>query len=346
LAPILEESIHKELPKAHPTLKKLKKTPSREDLKEVSINLKPKCQANPPKFLDFKGKSHKKENGIKQKSMDSFLSTSKAPETLVRSILFQEKTPENGLLVQSQPTNIASTNNFFNNNEKIKMSSLQKALFYNRLEGLYAKTIETIHDFKSFTISLRESLLQEVKASPDPEFISKMIKFCLLRFIFENPNESWHKVYKPLCCKDILNVKNTKYIKGWLEGFFKKAREKGESKGRNNGEYSSDFNSELFDETSKESHSRRYGGNKANLQEIQEISRENKWKFNTLLIRGKQGIGKSTAVFSAAIDMEYEIIEINNSSKRSETALKKIYEATQSQGMVSSHFKDFMLKVL
>ena len=167
-----------------------------------------------------------------------------------------------------------------------------------------------------------------------------MVKFCLLRFIFENPNESWHKVYKPLCCKDILNVKNTQYIKGWLEGFLKKSREKNDSKCRNGSEYSSDFNSELFDESSKDSHSR------FKIRDfIREISRDEKWKFNTLLIRGKQGIGKSTAVFSAATDMEYEIIEINNSSKRSEKALRKIYEATQSQGFVSSRFKDFMLKV-
>lgn len=84
---------------------------------------------------------------------------------------------------------------------------------------------------------------------------------------------------------------------------------------------------------------------KSFLQEIHGLSIENKWKFSSLLIRGKPGIGKSTAVFSAAIDLDYEVIEINNSSKRSEKALKKIYEATQSQGIVSSHFKDFLLKV-
>lgn len=224
------------------------------------------------------------------------------------------------------------------------MSYLQKALFYKRLEGVYSKTIENIPAFKNFTAFLNESLLKEVKTGSESELITKMIKFCLLRFVFENPNESWHKVYKPLCCKDILNVKNTKYIKGWLEGFFKKIRDKGDSKCRNNGEYSSDFNSELYDETSKESHSICSRSNDER-KETQDITKENKWKFNTLLIRGKQGIGKSTAVFSAAIDLEYEIIEINNSSLRSEKALKKIYEATQSQGIVSSRFKDFMLKV-
>ena len=307
----------------------------------------------PQKFLDFKGKSLRKDNKVKQKTIESFFSSSQKPsENLVRSILFNSEKETNTQGTnnqgQSQPTNI-STNNMFNNNDKLKMSALQKALFYKRLEGLYAKTVEMIPIFKNFMTFLQEKLAEELKTTyPDQEFLKKMMKFCLLRFIFENPCESWHKIYKPLCCKDILNVKNTRCIRGWLMGFFKKQKERAntfnsESRWRNYNENSSDFNSELFDETSKESLSNREKLN--NFQEIQEIAQENKWKFNTLLIRGRQGIGKSTAVFSAAIDLDYEIIEINNSSKRSEKALKKIYEATQSQGIVSSHFKDFMLKV-
>lgn len=361
LSAVLEEShsrpedIANQLPNQHPTLKKLKTTPLREDLKELSLNVKQK-QLSHTKFLDFKAKNIRKDNNSnssKQKSIDSFFPGSKPKENLVHSILFNKEKDKNSdeitNLGQSQPSNVSANNNIFNNSEKFKMSALQKALFYKRLEQLYKKTIERIPIFQGFINFMHSNLIQELKDYENKEFLNKIMKFCLLRFIFENPSESWHKIYKPLCCKDILNVKNTKCIKGWLEGFFKKQKEKSyfcsaDSRFRYLNENSADLNSNFFDESSKSNHSKY--DKLSLLQEIQDISLESKWKFNTLLIRGKQGIGKSTAVFSAAIDLEYEIIEINNSSKRSEKALKRIYEATQSQGIVSSHFKDFMMKVL
>lgn len=307
----------------HSPSKKLKKN---DDLKEVSVNIKPNCRV-----LDFKAKKPQKTT---QKSIDTYFNGGKSCEKLEEKQV-SHKNPAKLL------NSAKSSANLFNNTEKFKLSALQKAIFYKELEELYSKTIEKLPVFCEFSSFLLKSL---EKSSTNPEFLQKMLKFCVLRFIFENPGDSWHKVYKPLCSKDLLNARNTGFIKGWLEGFLKKQRDFRGFAGKNEDsrEISIDF-AETFFESRENSRSL---AKNPFLKEIHEISFENQWKFNSLFIRGKPGIGKSTAVFSAAIDLEYEVIEINNSSKRSEKALRKIYEATQSQGIVSSQFKDFLVKVI
>lgn len=97
--------------------------------------------------------------------------------------------------------------NFFNNIEKLKMSTVQKALFYKKLEKSYENAIEKIPIFKIFRESLQTSLLLELgkeKIGVNNEtFIKELIKFCLMKFLFENANDSWHKIYKPLSSKEV-----------------------------------------------------------------------------------------------------------------------------------------------
>lgn len=91
---------------------------------------------------------------------------------------------------------------FFNNIDKFKMSTVQKALFYKKLENCYEKTIQKVEAFRIFSEALAEAMSLHIKKE-EKVFCQQMIKFGLMRFVFENSSDSWHKIYKPLCSKDV-----------------------------------------------------------------------------------------------------------------------------------------------
>jgi hypothetical protein len=96
-------------------------------------------------------------------------------------------------------------------------------------------------------------------------------------------------------------------VKFWLNNFFKSQREKFQEnqKNSNNSEWS-EFSNNCFEASSNENSLNSFLRSNPGLNLDSSIY--NKWKYNTLLVKGKQGTGKATAAFSAAIDQEYEVI--------------------------------------
>ena len=100
-------------------------------------------------------------------------------------------------------------------------------------------------------------------------------------------------------------MKNSNYVKFWLTNFFKHQKERIQENSKNSNSDWSEFSNAYCEASSSENslHSILKVNTGLNLDQTV----YNKWKYNTLLVKGKQGTGKATAAFSAAIDLDYEV---------------------------------------
>lgn len=174
----------------------------------------------PPKSIVLKkvkpeSTKFKKKEGLKQSCL-KFVSSPKNNQSKISDGCSSEDTDEivqNKVNGKSQKTlekknldkdknNTKIHQSFFNNIDKFKMSTVQKALFYKKLENCYEKTIQKVEAFRIFSEALTEAMSLHIKKE-EKVFCQQMIKFGLMRFVFENSSDSWHKIYKPLCSKDV-----------------------------------------------------------------------------------------------------------------------------------------------
>ncbi|EAR85266.2 hypothetical protein TTHERM_00487170, partial (macronuclear) [Tetrahymena thermophila SB210] len=199
----------------------------------------------------------------------------------------------------------------------------------------YELIVQKIEKFQPFISSLVSNITNYMKEQKNEkqqkleinvDKIEKMIKYILFRFITSSPFSMWSNLYSPQRVSQLIEESNGQLIQLWIRKYYKGIKDK--QKGESLFGYvdSDDDFSEYFDNTSNNSNMN---------EEYTKLLNSNacknwKNKGNILILNGREGCGKTTALKAAIKSLKMQIIEINNSMKRGGTDLKKITEITQS----------------
>ncbi|KAL4444707.1 hypothetical protein ABPG74_015915 [Tetrahymena malaccensis] len=199
----------------------------------------------------------------------------------------------------------------------------------------YELVVQKIEKFQPFISSLLNNITNYFKESKNQnqqkleistDKIEKIIRYILFRFITASPFSMWSNLYSPQRVSQLIEESNGQLIQLWIRKYYKGIKDK--QKGESLFGYidSDDDFSEYFDNTSNNSNM-----NEEYTRLLNSGTCKNwKNKGNILILNGRDGCGKTTALKAAIKSLKMQIIEINNSMKRGGTDLRKITEITQS----------------
>jgi hypothetical protein len=195
--------------------------PSNENQNGVNPDILPnsqKLKKSKPENTKFHQKASLKQSCLKFDPKNKRDSVSESFSSQDTQEHLQNKKTGKGVIavekINGEKNNIPNKipQSFCNNIDKFKMSTVQKALFYKKLENCYEKTIHKVDAFRIFSDALTEAMSLHLQKE-ERDFCQQMIKFCLMRFVYENSNDSWHKIYKPLCSKDVFLFYSLTFLK-------------------------------------------------------------------------------------------------------------------------------------
>ncbi|KAL4493544.1 hypothetical protein ABPG72_004037 [Tetrahymena utriculariae] len=199
----------------------------------------------------------------------------------------------------------------------------------------YEHVVLKIEKFQPFISSLLSNISNYFKESNNQkqqkfeinvDKIEKIIRYILFRFITSSPFSMWSNLYSPQRVSQLIEESNGQLIQLWIRKYYKGIKDK--LKGESLFGYvdSDDDFSEYLDNSSNNSNM-----NEEYTRLLNSNTCKNwKNKGNILIVNGREGCGKTTALKAAIKSLKMQIIEINNSMKRGGTDLKKITEITQS----------------
>jgi hypothetical protein len=136
----------------------------------------------------------------------------------------------------------------------------------------------------------------------------------LKKYLQSQPQSLWSNSYAPQRSCELFNIQTGALIKEWLQAFF---------------EYKNKLNSEedSLNEVEYEKSNRIYRN-----------IRDNQWELLALIVRGRPGVGKTSAIRAVAREMDIDLQECGSDYNQTKY-LKEKHESTQSESVKNAYTK-------
>ena len=160
-------------------------------------------QSDSPIKIKSKSKMQKNHSENKDpKSKNFSIPSKKIKQQLLSKMLQKNKNIQNGIIStnSSNKSSQAKPPSTKTNYDKIKMSNNQKASFYKQFD---IQKLNKIHVFKKFANEIIKKINWLNNEAINEEYLKNLVLMCLLKFLLENPNDTWGKIYKPYSSNEV-----------------------------------------------------------------------------------------------------------------------------------------------